>query len=69
MSDVAIWLQVGDERIAVDGMTCDKCTIREPTQRDPCSAHIVVVINGGERRKRVYLPNGIASDSLDVVYK
>lgn len=68
-SDVDIYLIVDGKRIEVAGCLGQKCTLREVREVPPCHADLVIIIDGQERRKRVYLPNGISKDSDEVEFQ
>ena len=65
-ADVTMYLQVNGQQIEVAGCLENRCTLRRPTQLDPCEADFVLVIDGRVSRKRVFLLHGI-SDSSPIV--
>lgn len=65
-ADVTMYLEVGGTRLSVAGCLGNSCTLRTSSSRQPCYAELVIIIDGQERRKRVYLPKGISEESLDV---
>lgn len=71
-ADVRLWLLLGDRAIKLSHTASDYVIIAageplEPCQ--PCSAVVVVIIDGEPFSRTVSLPNGIECESVDIVSK
>ena len=63
---VDIYLLVNGRRLDVASCLGNKCTLRNPDEAAPDHAELVITVDGEERRRRVYLPQGISLESNDV---
>ena len=63
-----MYLVANGSRIEVAGCLDNACTLREPHALPSCEAELVVIIDGVERRRRVFLPEGITSASSTVQF-
>ena len=44
----------------------DFCIVRDPRELPPSEALVMISIDGNERTRRVYLDNGVSSESKEV---
>ena len=64
-----MYLLVDGQRIEVAACLENKCTLRNPRLLSPCHAELVIVVDGVERRKSVYLTSGISPDSDEIEFE
>ena len=58
-ANVSIYVDAPGQRIELAGVSGNQCTLRHATQIPPCSADLVIVIDGNVKRSRVLFPEGI----------
>ena len=67
-AEINMYLRANDSSFEVAGCLANTCTLREPADLEPCEAELVIVIDGQERRKRIFLQDGISQESKDVSF-
>ncbi len=61
-----MFLRINSSRkIELAGCLNNRCILRNPVDLPPCLAELVVIIDGDEISKRVYLGKGISTQSLE----
>jgi len=65
-AELDIYLLVGCRRIEVESCFGNKCTLRTPFDIPPSYAELVIVIDGEERRRPVFLKKGISQELVEV---
>ena len=68
-ADVSIYLQANGSQIEVAGCLENTCTLRTATELSPCFADLVIVVDGQEQRKQIYLFCGISRQSLEIKFR
>jgi len=68
-AEVGIYLLANGQRIEVASCLDNRCRLFHPRHIPPCSAELVIVIDGHERRRPIYLENGIYLDSNEVEFR
>ena len=59
-------LHVNGEVLNIAQVGPDFCIVRDPKELPPSKAIVMVSIDGIERSRRVYLTNGVSSESKEV---
>ena len=62
------WLVAGGRRLALAQVGPDHCVVRRSVATPPIEAELVIEIDGDERRRRVFLQDGISEDSTFVKF-
>jgi hypothetical protein len=57
-AEVESYLAVDGRKLRLAKIGSDRIMLRNPVELDPCRAEIVITIDGRERRRQVFLPNG-----------
>jgi hypothetical protein len=67
---VALTLKVGERELALSHVGPKEVSVRELVDEiPPSNAQLIIQVDDSSDVMNVYLPNGVASDSLDVVYE
>lgn len=67
-ANIAIYLQANGTRLEVAGCLENTCTLRDFIELEPCNAELVIIVDGKERRKPVFLDKGITNNSKIVEF-
>jgi len=65
-ADLDIYLMVDCQRMEVESCFGNKCRLRSPVNIPPSHAELVIVIDGEERRRQVFLKDGISKNFPEV---
>ena len=68
-ADVDIYLIAEGRRIDVAACLGNKCRLAGRSSLPPCYAELVIVIDGQERRRPVFLSSGISEDKEQVEFE
>ena len=68
-ADIDIYLEVDGMRIDVAGCQDNICILRNAAELPPTQAVLVIIVDGKERRKPVFLELGMSLDSTTVEYR
>ena len=61
-----IYLVVGDRRIEVESCYGNRCTLRSQLDIPPSMGELVIVIDGEERRRSVFLKGGVSQGTQEI---
>lgn len=66
-ANLDIYLLIGQTRVEVESCFGNKCTLRSNISAPPSPAELVIVIDGEERRRPVFLRNGVSPNLTEVI--
>lgn len=67
-AEIDMYLEIDGERLEVGQCLGNRCILQQPIDLPPCSAALVIVVDGKVHRREIYLRNGLSADVSEVEF-